>query len=334
MLIFQTECDNYIKINYITNAVNKLFPKIRKSKFTTKYFIEKILDCDLNFQSWSAYGKIMVKYMESNKFHHKYINEIYLKWCRAGVFKIAYANMINDNLEYDSKNLSLNTDVTCISNMYGIENVGVNPEYAKKNVTKIGFLNTSLNNTPLSFCIIDNKNIYKTHKTLCHDKSSVQNLIDDICVPIDKKAKIEINADKAYISTEIYHYNDTKINVKTPQRTKSIKQTNKQIKNIVKKINDERIKSENFKLKYGSASKNLLKSQQKISIFDNKKKQLNEYLIENKNKKEIKSKRYLIENYFCKIKKIPKLNLRTDKSKIAFIGTIFIGLIYNYKINH
>ena len=45
--------------------------------------------------------------------------------------------------------------------MYGIENIGVNPEYAKKNITKVGFLNTSSNNTPLSIHIISNKNIYK-----------------------------------------------------------------------------------------------------------------------------------------------------------------------------
>lgn len=271
MLIFHTECDNYIKINYITDVVNKLFPNNRKSKFTTKYFIEKILDCSLNFQSWSAYGKNLIKYTEANKFHHKYINEIYLKWCRADVFKIAYTNMINDNLEYNPKNLKLNTDVTCISNMYGIENIGVNPEYAKKNVTKVGFLNTSLTNTPLSIYIINNKNIYKTHKTLCHDKSSVQNLIDNICVPIDKKAKIEIDADKAYISTETYHYNDAKINIKTPQRTKSIKQTNKQIKNTIQKIENEKNKLEFFRLKYGLSSKNLLKSQQKINNFEDKK---------------------------------------------------------------
>lgn len=56
-----------------------------------------------------------------------------------------------------------------------------------------------------------------------------------------------------------------------------------------------------------------------------KKNQLNKYLIETENKKELKTKRYLIENYFCKIKKIPKLYLRTDKSIIAFTGTIFIS---------
>lgn len=61
-----------------------------------------------------------------------------------------------------------------------------------------------------------------------------------------KIQKIEINADKAYISTETYHYNETKINIKTPQRTKSIKQVNKQIKNIIQKIKRWKINQKNL----------------------------------------------------------------------------------------
>lgn len=49
---------------------------------------------------------------------------------------------------------------------------------------------------------------------------AVRGEINELSVPIDKidkKAKIKINANKAYISTETYHYNDAKINIKTPQ---------------------------------------------------------------------------------------------------------------------
>lgn len=73
--------------------------------------------------------------------------------------------------------------------MYGIENIGVNPEYAK-NVTKVGFLNTSSNNTPLSIHIINNKKIFTKHiKHYVMINLQFKAWIDNICVPIDKNSK-------------------------------------------------------------------------------------------------------------------------------------------------
>lgn len=218
MIIFQTEYEDYIKKN--------IFPRIRKSKYTNEYFVDQNLDCNLNFVSWASLSKTFGKYTDKSRYHHKYLNEIYLKWADVDVFKIAYKNIITDNLNYDPKNLKLNTDVTCISNMYGKENIGVNPEYAKKNVTKVAFLNTTKINTPTSLSIIDNNKIFELYKTLRHNKSSVQPLLNNILIPIDDKCIIDINVDKAYISNEIYACANAKINIKTPKKRK-INCTNK-----------------------------------------------------------------------------------------------------------
>ena len=169
MFIFQTEYADYIKKQYIIDTVNNIFPRIRKSKYTNEYFVDQILDCNLNFASWASLGKTFGKYTNKSKYHHKYLNEIYLKWADADVFKIAYKNIIMDNLNYDPKNLKLNTDVTCISNMYGKENVGVNPEYAKKNVTKVAFLNTTKIGKPTSIWImVWITSLLRIHLECCH----------------------------------------------------------------------------------------------------------------------------------------------------------------------
>jgi len=309
MLIFQSEYSDYIKKNYILNAVNNLFPKIRTSKYSNEYYVNQILDCNLNYKGWSSFGKTLNKFTNKSKFHHKYLNSIYLKWSTANVFEIAYKNILKDNLDYNPEILKLNTDVTCISNMCGKENIGVNPEYCKKNVTKVAFLNTSTNNTPISINIIENNKIYETHKTLCHDKSSVQPLLNNIFIPINKDCIIDINADKAYISTETYSCANTKVNVITPPREKSITQTNKEIKKISEKIKIQELKNMNYNLKYTNASKNLINGQNKIANMNIKILKLNNYIdackIKNENKS--KTKRYLIENYFCSLKQISKI---------------------------
>ena len=76
--------------------------KQRKSKYTNEYFVDKIIDCIENFCSWSKYGNILNKYTPLPKFHHKYLNEIYVKLSRLHIFEI-------------------------ISNAYSKEQIGLNP---------------------------------------------------------------------------------------------------------------------------------------------------------------------------------------------------------------
>lgn len=333
-MIFGSLYSTCIKKRYILKEIDTLFIRIRKPKYSNEYLLDNILECNLNYQSWAKYGHVLRKFTKLPKFHNKYLNEIYLHWSSLGIFESAYKNLINDNLIYDQFDLKLNTDVTCVSNMYGKEQIGINPEYTKKHVTKLGILNT-LNNTPISAFVIDNKKILKTHNTLCHDKTSIQPLLNNILIDTNDKGNINIDADKAYITSEKYFYKNKNINIVTPIRKKTQKQAKKEIKIIKKNIEMNNLKLYKYKNKYGDKSKNLIKCHQKIKNMNSKIESLNKYIdecIREKNTSE--SKRYLIENYFCTLKHIQKLYLRTDKLIKTFMSTVYIGFIYNYKITH
>jgi len=336
-MIFGSSYSTHVKKRYILEAINTLFIRVRKPTYTNEYLLDSILECNLNYQSWAKYGRTLRKFTKLPKFHNKYLNEIYLRWSSLGIFELAYKNLINDNLDYNQYNLKLNTDVTCISNMYGVEKIGINPEYTKKHVTKLATLNT-LGNAPIGATIVDNKKILKTHNTLCHDKTSIQPLLNNILVVTNNAGNIKINGDKAYITSDKYSYKDKNITIITPTRKKTIKQAKKEIKTTMDNIGTNELKIYKYKSKYGDKSKNVTRCFQKIENMRLKIKNLNKYIDkcndENKIKTTTGSKRYLIENYFCALKHIPKLYLRTDKLIKTFMSTVYIGFIYNYKITH
>jgi len=334
-MIFGTEYNDCVKKQYILDAADKLFLRQRRPKYSNEYLIDNILDCNLNFQSWSKYGKVLNKYLTYPKFHHKYLNEIYIKWSSLGIFESAYKNIIKENLEYNPTDIKLNTDVTCVSNMCGIEKIGINPEYTKKNVTKVAVLNT-LNNTPISLNILENKCIHDAYKTLNHDKTSVQPLLNNILINMNDTGNMTINGDKAYISTDAYKYKNKNVTIITPKREKTLKQTKKEIKKIHGNIKTLELTCYKYKNKYGENSKNLLNCCQKIEKAKEKINKLTNHIdiinTKHATRNEKGTKRYLIENYFCSMKRIPKLYLRTDKLIKTFISTAFIGFMYNYKI--
>ena len=149
-------------------------------------------------------------------------------------------------------------------------------------------------------------------------------------VETNKDVKVKINADKAYITSNKYIYKNKRVLINTPIKQKSIKQTNKEIKTISNKL-------QNYKLKYEdklTSSKKL----QIIKTYEEKISALNKHITKcntNINLPNINgTKRYLIENYFCSLKHIPKLYLRTDKLITTFITTLYIGFLYNYTISH
>ena len=87
----------FIKKQLLLETVNELVIKQRKSKYSNEYFIDKILDCIENFSSWSKYGNILNKYTKLPKYHHKYVNEIYVKWSHLHIFEIVYKKLLNFN---------------------------------------------------------------------------------------------------------------------------------------------------------------------------------------------------------------------------------------------
>ena len=161
-----------------------------------------------------------------------------------------------------------------------------------------------------------------------HDISTIQPLLDNILVETKETGNIEIDADRAYISSNEYIHKNKNVTVRTPARQKSIKQSTKEIKSNTDKMNIYKYKNID-KLETNRVQK-------KIKVFEDKIRGLADYITECKNNNKTKtmlgSKRYLIENYFCSLKHISKLYLRTDKLIKSFKSTIYIGFMYNYKI--
>ena len=59
-------------------------------------------------------------------------------------------------------------DATCINNLYGHDNVGLNPEYKKHNVTKLSIV-CDKNKYILSTILCNVKNKYNRYSTLEHE---------------------------------------------------------------------------------------------------------------------------------------------------------------------
>ena len=97
--------------------------------------LDSIILATKEFLSWKSFGRIINSFTDTHKYHYKYISQIYRLWCKNNVFKKAYTRYLRDvNINTNSNTIELTCDITCISNLNGIDNVGLNPEYTKKNV--------------------------------------------------------------------------------------------------------------------------------------------------------------------------------------------------------
>lgn len=311
--------------NYILDTVKNILPSYRKKRYSNEYMLDKIILATKEFISWESFGRVINTFYNNIKhFHYKYISEVYRKWCKYDIFKIAYTNYLKNTFHNNSDNIELNVDVTCISNLNGIENIGLNPEYTKKNVTKICFLNTS-DNKPISIVPVEIKTKCYSYNTLQHDSKCLQKCVDNILVDIKSK-NIIIQCDKGFQSSTKYLYKNSNVVTIIPPKKKSLKQLSKELNNAL-----EKIKYHTLKLRTISTSKRYIKCEQKMNTYVEKRESLlklkDEYINENKTITNKKSKRYMIENYFSKIKRIPKLIIRNEKTIGIFISTIYLSVM-------
>jgi hypothetical protein len=316
---------NNIKKEYILDAVNTILPHKRTPKHSNEYLLDQFCTVLNTVTSWNSYKTILRTHTDKSYNHYKYLNNKYREWAKHDVFKIAYMNMLNDNYKLPVKdnNLTLNVDVTCISNMYGIENIGLNPEYTKKNVTKICFLNDE-NNIPISVIPIDIKEQHTNYTTLSHDVTSLNKINDELLINIDDNINININGDKGFITSTPISINNNNVNLCVPKRIKSIKQVKKEIKKTKNEILKRELKitqsyTVNRKNNHINAKKELLL---KCNSLTNTLKSLT-----NTESNMKKTSRYLIENFFSKIKKFNRIRVRMDKLLITYMNFIFMALL-------
>jgi hypothetical protein len=118
-----------------------------------------------------------------------------------------------------NKKINLFIDVTKISNKAGSENIGINSEYKKKNVTSLSVICDD-NKLPLSAVPVKT-NLYKTKTgkhTISYDITSVQRTSDQIPFDLPKSALVNIIGNKGYVSSKKYNVFNKKINITHPKR--------------------------------------------------------------------------------------------------------------------
>jgi hypothetical protein len=165
-----------INETYILKTVEKILPNTRTPTYTNKYYLDNFKSVLSEVTSWKVLRKMITyKPKKENKkdFHWKSIENKFNEWSNANIFEISFKEFMEDNKlnllgnEFDGQ-LNIIIDVVKISNFLGSENVGMNCEYTKKNVTELSFI--TMNKIPLAVfpieinkdkCLEDVKNRYK-----------------------------------------------------------------------------------------------------------------------------------------------------------------------------
>ncbi len=170
---------NIFDINetYILKIVEKTLSNKRTPKYTNKYYLDNFKSVLSDVTSWKVLTKITTYKPKNTKnkkdFHWKSIENKFNEWSNANIFENSFKEFMEDNKsnllgsDFDDQ-LNMIVDVVKISNFLGSENVGMNCEYTKKNVTELSFV--TINKIPLAVfpieintnkCLEDVKNKYK-----------------------------------------------------------------------------------------------------------------------------------------------------------------------------
>ena len=231
----------------ILNVVKNKFPILRKRVYTDDYYLDMIEFMLNDTVKWKSLALTKI-YKSRSKYHYKVINTLYNKWANADVFKISYKIFLNtyykeiveaSGCNIDTKYLIGHIDCSYIMNKHGRENIGINPEYKKKNVTKISsFTDTNKITIALHYANIKSKLLDNGYnkKTIEHDLLTVQPLFDNILLDTPNKIiRVFVSGDKAYITKTEFTCNNKRVTIITPRKIRSEKQKIK----LTKKYNNE-----------------------------------------------------------------------------------------------
>lgn len=312
---------------YIIDVADKILPQKRKRKYSAKYYLDKFLLVLDDVTKWKSL-KVTEGFNDKKEYHYKTIQNKFMEWTKHNVFQKAYSNFLNNNYftkikSTKTKKIKTFTDVTCINNKLGRSNVGVHPELHKKNTTKIASLiddnKVMLSVTPAKIYETEEtlNNRTFTKKTIEHDIKTVQPLFDNLLLKVPKHIKFESCADKAYTTQEKFKINDEEINIITPKRKRSEKQTKK----LIKKREEELTKLKN------KNNKNKDKINEKILKIKNDISKLKTPVTPKYTRKEkyMLGKRYLVENHFRGIKKYDRIMIRKDHNIETFLSFIYLA---------
>ena len=161
-------------INSIDIIEKTFYQNNHKKKYCHEYYLILIYFMLNKFNQWSSL-KLCVLYDNTNKYHYKCINKQFILYTSKNIFKNLFIKSTDNDVVFNNSNLLI--DASLINNKHGVENVSINPEYTKKNGTKISFITNTdkifLSVTPFS---INEKEIdYDELNKINSDKKQKQN---------------------------------------------------------------------------------------------------------------------------------------------------------------
>jgi hypothetical protein len=225
---------------YILYFAEKKYKTTRKRKYSFDYYIKCFIQILSDYNKWEN-----LKLDNDKPYHWKSIYNEFNKWSKDNIFEEAFNCFIKENyfkLSKLKKNKSINLfiDVTKINNKSGSENIGINVEYKKKNITSLTVI-CDINKIPIGIKYVDINIRPNKKNTFKHEIKNVQNTLNTI--PINFKGyKVNLIGDKGYITQKKFKLGYKKISIITPKRK------NQKIQNTYyeKELLKDRHKIENF----------------------------------------------------------------------------------------
>lgn len=335
-------CNEYYK-KLILDVAKEKFPHIRKRTYNLNYYLNLFCLLNNDVVKWESL-KITKIYKpkkeilgESKDYHYGTVKNFFNKWCEKEVFIEAHNRFLKKyyfELKPHLKKLGINLyiDTTTIWNKYGVECVGVHPEYRKKNGTKIATLTDadgdiiSIINMMLNFTTGNLNGHEFIKKTFNHDVTIIQDLFDNIIVHLDGRKNINLCGDGAFKTNNTITHNNKTVNITTPKRNRTKKQTKKMTLNLKNKIKIIDFILKNLK-ETNKIGKKYLNYVCKKNALEDKIEQLNIKQQTNytKQESEILNKRYIVENNYCALKKSERVAIRKDHKIKNFMSFVIIA---------
>lgn len=207
-------------------------------KYSNEYYLNMMFHLLKDVNNWKflenikGYGEYKDTIIP--KYHYKTIQNKYNYWVSKNIFSNAF-----EKIKCDLNSNILIIDSTIINNKYGVENLTINPEYTKKQGTKLSIITNEIGFI-LSVQEFDiNKTLKDNSKTSVHDVCMIEKTLKNVKQNNESKYYYLIG-DKAYKNKYDLKLNNKKVLMITPDKKNTIiKNTIKNNKKLKKRITIE-----------------------------------------------------------------------------------------------
>lgn len=240
------------------NKINKSrHPKyIKKIKYNDEYYLIMIYYMLNDVNNWKFLSNLKL-YKSNYKYHYKTIYNKFRLWTSLNVFENAFKNY---NTTYKTNLLLI--DATSNVNKYGSEYVVMNPEYRKKNVTKLSLI-VNENGFIYSIIYFDIKNNNQNYLTSVHDVKMINGNLNNMIKVSNKSKYFYLLGDKAYKTQEKFKLNSKIVKIITPNKKNT---RNKNSKFLNKKLK-KRTKVENVNCSIKKQERVMVRKDRKIKYY-------------------------------------------------------------------